>query len=158
MPCSYRFTRTDFRSALAYIADTHSPESARKHVLKEVNVVLDAYTNQNFRRLSYIVQDGESYELGYRQSVPPLVLAACIARYRDQNCAGDTAIQVADLLAAPNSPGVICQIPEDRLRAGLEALKSRPGFSLERRADLDQARLTDDTPDYQWMERYYASR
>ena len=71
---------------------------------------------------------------------------------------GDTAISVGDLLSAPDSPGLICQIPEDHLRAGLEALRMQPGLSLESRADLDQIRLTDSTRDYQWMERYYASR
>ena len=158
-PLSQRFTRDEFRNAFSHLSDSHSQKSAQKHVLKEVNVTLNAYTKQGFSRLAYLTENGEAcYVLGYREPVPPLVFAASIARYRDQHRPGDTALSIADLLTAPNSPGVVCQIPEDRLRAGLEALKTQPGMSLESRADLDQVRLTDATPDYQWMERYYQSR
>ena len=158
VPERSRFTLAQFRAAFHDLAVTHSSYSARTHVGTEVLTVVNAYTQQNFARLAYLVEDGDCYSLGYREPVPPLVLAACIARYRDQHRSGDTALSITDLLSAPNSPGVVCQIPEDRLRAGLEALKTQPGLSLESRADLDQVRLTDTTPDYQWMERYYASR
>ena len=50
------------------------------------------------------------------------------------------------------------QLGEDRLRGLLERLKVQPGFSLESQADLDQVRLTDNTPGYAWMERYYVSK
>jgi len=152
------FSRDDFRAAFGNLADSHSDKSVRHHVLKEVNVTLDAYTRQNFSRLAYLWADGDIFTPGYREAVPPLVLAACIARYRDRHRPGNTAISISDLLSAPNSPGVVCQISEDRMRAGLEALRAQPGFSLESRADLDQVRLTNGTKDYQWMERYYASR
>ncbi len=153
------FTRDEFRKSFHYLAESHSKDSASKHVLKEVNTTLNAYSKQHFARLAYIQETGEySYVLSYREPIPPLVLAACIARYRAMHRPGDTAISVTDLLSAPNSPGVICQIPEDRLRAGLEYLKSEPGISLESRADLDQVRLTDATTDVEWLERYYARR
>ena len=154
-----RFTRDEFRDVFAHLSVSHSQKSSKNHVLKEVNVTLDAYTKQGFSRLAYLTAGGDSsYILGYREAVPPLVLAACIARYRDKHRPGDTALAVTDLLTAPNSPGVVCQITEERLRAGLEALKTQPGMSLESRADLDQVRLTDTTLDYVWMERYYQSR
>ena len=136
----------------------YSEKSLSSHVNIEVTAFVQAYTQSNLSRLVYLTEADEQYRLGYREPLPPLVLAACIARYRDQYRQGDTALAVTDLLSAPNSPGVVCQIPEDRLRAGLEALKTQPGLSLESRADLDQVRLTDDIRDYQWMERYYASR
>ncbi len=81
-----------------------------------------------------------------------------MVRYRDRHRPGDTAPSVPDLLAAPNSSGPVCQIRKDRLRAGLEALKSQPGLSLESRADLDQIRLTENTQDYEWMARYSKAR
>jgi hypothetical protein len=156
---SQRFTRNEFRLGFDYLSKSHSKDSVQKHVLKEVNVILNAYTKQNLNRLVFIIENGQSgYSLGYREPIPPLVLGACIARFRDQHRPGDTALSISDLLTAPNSPGIICQIPEDRLRDGLETLKTQPGLSLESRADLDQVRLTDATKDYRWMERYYASR
>ena len=128
VPGCRRFTRDEFRAAFTDLSDNHSLQSAQKHVLKEVNVVLNAYIHQNFRQLAYLVPEGDAYASGYVEAVPPLVLAACIARYRDHHRPGDTALPVSDLLSGPNSPGVVCQIPEDRLRAGLEALKTQPGF------------------------------
>jgi hypothetical protein len=152
------FTQDQFLMTFADLSVTHSSYSARAHVRKEVRVVLDAYTNRNLARIAYLQSDGMKWCLSYREPVPALVLAACVARFKNLHRNGHSAIVVGDLLTAPNSPGLVCQIPEDRLRASLEELKTEPGFSLESRADLDQVRLTDDTADYVWMERYYARR
>lgn len=153
------FGRKHLSAQLEDLRDQFTVSSFTPYVNKEMRSLLNAYTHQNFARLAYLLPDGEDrYTLGYREPVPPLVLAACIVRFRDTHRPGDTALSIRDLLEAPNSPGVVCQIPEDRLRAGLEALKTQSGMSLESRADLDQVRLRDDTRDHQWMERYYEGR
>lgn len=153
------FTVDDFRGQFGDIKEQFTKNSFSAYVNKETRSLLDAYTVQKFARLEYLHHEGEEgYRLAYREPLPPLVLAACIARYRDQHRPNDNSLSVSDLLNAPNGPGVVCQIPEDRLRSALEYLKTQPGISLESRADLDQIRLTDNTQDYQWMERYYASR
>ncbi len=157
-PSPRGFSLLGFRALFDDLKSQLAKYSGNRHISKETLTVLDAYTNQNFSRLAYLRADDDRYSLSYREPVPPLVLAACIARYRARHRPGDTAISVADLLTAPNSPGWICQIPEDRLRASLEELRTQPGLALESRADLDQVRLTDNTPDHVWMERYYASR
>ena len=159
VPVAQCFTLAQFRVRFESIRLQFTKSSFQGYVAKETRSLLDAYTNQNFSRLMYLRREGEDgYAPGYRETVPPLVLAACIARFRARSRAGDTALSIQDLLAAPDSPGVVCQITEDRMRAGLESLKSQSGLSLESRADLDQVRLTDATTDWQWMERYYASR
>jgi len=155
MPRKSTFSYADLRASYADIENTHSQYTARKHVTAETKTILDAYTEQNFSRLAYLRQDGDSYGLSYREAIPPLVLAAMITRYRDRHHPGTTAISIEELLTAPNSPGWVCQIPEDRMRKTLESLKNVPGFSLESRADLDQLRLTSEVEDYQWMERYF---
>ena len=158
LPRAGTFSYNDFRASYADIENTHSEYTARKHVTAETKTILDAYTHQNFSRLEYLRESGEEYSLSYREPVALLVLAAMIARYRDRHRAGATSIAIEELLTAPNSPGWVCQIPEDRFRSALEMLKNQPGFSLESRADLDQIRLTDATPDTTWMERYYEQR
>lgn len=158
MPSRRRLTRNQVRDALNDLRQYFSEQSIQKHVLKEVNTVLDAYTNQRLARLAFLRADGDGYMLAYREPVPALVLAASIARFRDLYRSGDTAVPVPDLLAAPNSPGVVLQLGEERLRAMLEELKTQPGLSLESRADLDQVRLTDGASYVEWMKRYYASR
>jgi hypothetical protein len=158
LPSCKTFMVSEIAAMFDDLAGKYAEKSLKSHIDKEANAFFRAYTESNLNRLAYIHQSDSQYRLGYREPVPPFVLAACIVRYRDQHRPGDTALSVTDLLSASNSPGVVCQIPEDRLRAGLEALKTQPGLSLESRADLDQVRLTDNTRDYQWMERYYASR
>jgi hypothetical protein len=158
VPTRSKFTREQARAAFDDLRQWVSEKSIRQHDLKELNTFLDAYIEQHFSRLAYLRKDGEVYMLAYREDVPPLVLAASIARFREKHRPGDTAVAVSDLLGAPNSPGLVFQLDEGRLRASLEQLKTQPGISLESRADLDQVRLTDKTADYTWMERYYAGR
>ncbi len=162
VPSRRRVTRDQIRSAFDDLHQWYSAYSIQKHVLKEVNTVLDAYTQQRLSRLAYLRRepgvDGDAYVLAYREPVPALVLVASIVHFRDRARSGDSAVTIPDLLTAPNSPGVVFQLGEDRLRALLEDLKTQPGLSLESRADLDQLRLTDDATDVEWMRRYYASR
>ena len=158
VPTKSQFSADDLHSSYDYLRLTYSEYSVRTHVRSEIKTILDAYTNQQFARLAYLRQTDEGYSLGYRQPVPLLVLAASISRFRDRHHAGNTAVSVRDLLTADNSPGVVFQMHEDTLRAGLEQLKHGHGFSLEARADLDQLRFAEDIPDHVFMERYYASR
>lgn len=120
--------------------------------------MLDAYTNQYFARLDYLHLENDIYTLSKAEPVPSLVLGSCIACFRDRHRSNDTAISVTDLLTTSDGPGVVLQLEGNRLRILLEQLKVQPGFSLESQADLDQVRLTDNTPDYIWMERYYVSK
>jgi hypothetical protein len=158
LPKQPRFTRERLRAAFDDLREWFSEKSIKKHVLKEINSFLDAYTNQSFARLVYLRAEGEEYALGYRAPIPPLVLAASMAHFRGDRRAGDTAVSIPDLCSAPNSPGVVFQMPEDRLRATLEELKTQPGISLESRADLDQLRISPDLTDIELMKRYYDSR
>ena len=156
LPEHTRFSLLDLRASFDDLKAQMPPKS--KHIAIETTNLLDAYTEQAFSRLAYVRADGDVFALSYREAMPPLVLAACIARFRDRHRPGATALSVEEILTAPHSPGRICLLPADRVRNALEHLRSQSGFALESRADLDQVRLTDDMPDTLWMERYYASR
>jgi hypothetical protein len=158
LPTRRTVTREQARAAFNDLRQTLTEYSIQKHVLQELNTVLDAYMNQNFARLDYLYLENDTYVLGKAESVHPLVLAACIVCFRDRQHFNDTAVSVRDLLTTSNGPGVVMQLGEDRLRGLLEQLKVQPGFSLESQADLDQVRLTDNTPAYVLMERYYVSK
>jgi len=158
LPKQSRLTRENLKTSFDDLRPYFTEYSLVKHVREEIKTFLDAYTNQSFARLVYLRAEGEWYALGYRQPIPPLVLAASIAHFRDSRRAGDTAVSIPDLCTALNSPGVVYQLPEDRLRAMLEELKNQPGISLESRADLDQLRFSPDLTDVELMKRYYDSR
>jgi Protein of unknown function (DUF4007) len=157
LPTNKCITLEQASAAFDDLHRTIGGQSIHKHVLNELKSAFDAYTNQHLARLDYLQLDNATYILNKNPSLPPLVLSACIAHFRDRHRFGDTAISIPDLLANPNGPGVVLHMEENRLRALLEQLKMEPGFSLESRADLDQIRLTDNTPDYGWMERYYVN-
>lgn len=158
VPAHRAFTREQARATFDDLRGAFSEDSIKKHVLSELNTVLDAYTNQNLSRLAYLTLNDEGYALGYREPVPALVIAASIAYYRDQRQAGATAVAIQSLLTAPCGPAVVFQFSEDRFRALLEELKTQPGLSLESRADLDQIRLADGMSADDWMRRYYEQR
>ncbi len=158
LPARRNISREQARAAFNDLRQVLTEHSIQSHVLKELNTVLDAYTNQYFARLNYLHLENDTYILGKAESVPPFVLGACIVCFRDRHRSNDTAVSVTDLLSTSNGPGVVLQLVEDRLRGLLEQLKVQPGFSLESQADLDQVRLTDNTPAYAWMERYYVSK
>jgi hypothetical protein len=158
MPKQRAFTVKGFRAEFEDLRLLFAPVSYTRYVNAETRAILDTYTNQQFSKLAYLRAQDDGYSLGYRQPVPLLILAAAITRFRDQHQPGNTAVSIRDLLTAPNSPGVVFQMPEDTLRAGLEQLRQGHGFSLEARADLDQLRLAEDIPDHRRLERYYASR
>lgn len=158
-PQVHPLTLQQFRQCLADEQQNSISASTKMHIYQETRLVFDTYIHKNFAKLGYFcTAEGTLCDLGHCQALPTLVLAASIAHYRDRYHAGDTAVLVADLIEAPNGPGVVFQLSEEHLRAALEELKLYPGVLLESRADLDQVRLTDTMPDYVWMECYYASR
>ena len=158
IPAQRYLTRQQARQAFDDLKLYVTAYTMKDHVPDEIGKCLDAYISQRFNRLAYLRAEGDSFALSYREPVPQLVLAASIVCFRDRHRPGDTAVPVPDLLTDRNGPGVVFQMDEGLLRATLESLKLQPGLSLESRADLDQVRLTDNTPDYAWMERYYAQR
>lgn len=155
LPAHNCITREQANAAFDDLRLTIGGQSIQRHILKELNSTFDAYINQYFARLNYLHLDNTTYILNRNTLVPALVLGACIVCFRDHHRPGETAVSVPDLLVDPNGPGVVLHLEESRLRTLLEKLKMEPGFSLESRADLDQVRLADNTPDYSWMERYY---
>ncbi len=162
LPARRATTREQIRADLNDLREWFSEYSLKAHVLKEVNTVLGAYTEQRLARLAYLRLNGDletgTYALGYREPVPLLVVLASLAHYRDVHHEGATALSIPELVAAPNGPGVIFQLKEERLRAVLEELKTQPGLTVESRADLDQVRLAEGATAEAWLARYYATR
>ncbi|GHP00801.1 hypothetical protein KSF_108480 [Reticulibacter mediterranei] len=158
LPGRQRFTLKDFRAWLMSLQKSNS-KAAKRSLYQETYLVLDTYVKRSFVQLEYLSHEKRKpYQRGNSHSLPPLVLGACLARYRDRHQSDATALLVADVLTAPNSPGVILHLHEDDLRTLLEQIKTVQGIELESRADLDQVRLNETMTDVKWMELYYDCR
>jgi hypothetical protein len=158
IPTYRTFTREQARATFDDLRGIFSEDSIKKHVLSELNTVLDAYTNQNLSRLAYLKLNGDGYTLGYREPIPALIVAASIVHYRDEYQDGASAVGIQNLLTDRYGPSVVFQLSEERFRSVLEELKTQPGLSLESRADLDQVRLAEAITADDWMRRYYEQR
>ena len=158
LPVSRNITREQIQNAFNDLQQMYTLRSFQSHITKELNTILDAYTNQQLASIAYIYQQNDIYVLNKGENIPSLVLCACIACFIQRHQSSSTTVSVQDLLNVTNGPGVILQLEESHFRKLLEQLKWQPGFSLESRADLDQVRLTDRVYAYEWMERYYASK
>jgi hypothetical protein len=152
------FTIQEARGYFSSLYDPSNQPSRKTNVYRETRLVLDAYLHKNFVCLGYLCLDGKRYALGERYPLPPEVLGASIARYRERYHAQDATAGIVELLTEPNGPGRIFQLSERTLRFMLEKIKNAGGMTLESRADLDQVRINPTITDITWMERYYASR
>lgn len=129
----------------------------KHHIGKEIRIILDAYSNQNFKRLSLIEEEGSRYVVNRNQDIPPLILLASILWYKDNYYPGATAVDIKELCINHNSPGRVFILDEHIIRNMLEKLKIQGLIGIESRADLDQVRIKEDQTFEGAVEAYYNS-
>jgi hypothetical protein len=141
------------------LRDRFSARSVDKHVPKEIQAFLRAYTDHRFRKLEYLGDIDGGYLLSDRPTaVPGLVLLALALQYRDRFRPGATGVEIPDLCHSDNSPGRILNVPELGVRQMLESLNRRGLLSIESRADLDQIRFGPDLSTLEVLSAYYEER
>lgn len=127
----------------------------KHHINKEIRIVIDAYTNQKFKKLSLIEEEGTKYTVNRNQDVPPMILLASILSYIENFYPGATAVDIKELCSNHNSPGRVFVLDEFVLRNMLEKLKNQGLISIESRADLDQVRIKENQTFEGVVEAYY---
>ena len=127
------------------------------HIGKEIRIVLDAYTNQNFKKLSLIEEESTGYAVNRNQDIPPMILLASIIWYKEKYYPGATAVDIQELCKNQNSPGRIFILDEFTFRNMLEKLKNLGLINIESRADLDQVRIKEEQTFERTVEAYYNS-
>jgi len=114
--------------------------SIRKHVPKEVNFVVDAYSNRNLHKLELLHQspDGLIYLRRYT-NFSPSVLSAMIYDF----CATKEThlFQVGEMAVTPGSPAVVFGLDVASFRQQIEGLHDRGWLRYETTHNLDQIRL-----------------
>lgn len=127
------------------------------HIGKEIYIIIDAYTNQNFKKLNLIEKDSKRYVIIRNQEIPPMIILAAIIWYKEKYYPGATAVDIQELCINKNSPGRIFILDEYEFRSRLENLKNEGLINIESRADLDQIRIKDGQTFEKTVESYYKS-
>lgn len=139
----------DADGAKAYFSDLSehfSAQSVARHLRKELHVFFNAYTEQQFNRLHYLVEENGKFHIGRPVPVPDLVFAAAVVMFRDHTHPKSTAVDIPTLCSADNSVGRVFAMNETTVREMLERLHRRGVLTIESRADLDQVRLPTPAP------------
>jgi len=114
--------------------------SIRKHVPKEVNFVVDAYSNRNLHKLELLHQspDGLIYLRRYT-NFSLSVLSAMIYDF----CATKEShlFQVGEMAATPGSPAMVFGLDAASFRQQIEGLHDRGWLRYETTHNLDQIRI-----------------
>ena len=156
IPENDRFSTAIARPHFDDLSQFYSERSMEKHLLKEISVVWNAYTEQAFHYLSYIRAESDRiYVRSDHEPVPPYIFCAAVLSYRERSLPGAATLDVSMLAHKANSPGRIFDLTERQVRELLEEVKELGYIYVETRADLDQIRFRDDYDFLDVMRRYY---
>lgn len=134
----------------------YSERSVTEKLPKEVGAVLAAYSRSELAQLGLLTESGKgAFEKAKPVEVPELAFLFCLLYYRDHYSPGSTAISNTDVCQAETSPGKVFNLPEFQVRAAVERLHNAGLVRLEKLANLDQVRLSDDLTQEFVLERIY---
>ncbi len=135
-------------------AGQYSNRTMGKGLREEVRLVVDAYTNQNFSRLSLLQQtsDDRLYRRRYSGFEPP-ILAAMAYDYAERN--QTHLFRMRDLSEQPGAPGFVFGVEATGFRQELEALHDVGWVRYETTHGLDQFRLKADLMPLCFLRAYY---
>lgn len=131
-----------------FFSDLHvhfSERSVTEKLPKEVGAVLAAYSRSEFAQLGLLTDSVRGdFERARPVAVPDLAFLFCLLYYRDHYSPGSTAISNKDVYQAEHSPGKVFNLPDHQVRATVERLHDAGLVRLEKLANLDQVRFSDE--------------
>jgi len=155
----YNETEVTVKKAIPYFQDLvgdFTEKSLKRNVPKELNAFFNAYTEQNFNKLKYIIKTANnSYIINHDIEVPDICILASCYLYRDRYIRGATGIEIEHLIKEQNSPGRVFHISEHQLRLSLERLHKEHYISIESRANLDQIRFRSNEHWFDIVKQFY---
>lgn len=133
-----------------------SERSVTEKLPKEVGAVLAAYSRSELAQLGFLTESGKGeFEKARPVEVPDLAFLFCLLYYRDRYSPGSTAISNTEVCQAEHSPGKVFNLPEYQVRATVERLHDASLVRLEKLANLDQVRLSDELTQEFVLEKIY---
>lgn len=124
-------------------------------IRKEINNVLNAYTEQGFRKLGLISVTDNNFVFNKNQPIDEYVFLILIYLFKEKYYPHATTMDISFLLEEENSPGRVCLLSESKLRKMIEHLSSQRLINLETQADLDQIRFIEEDTFEKHLIRYY---
>ena len=144
-PAQDRF-EVDFVSKqyLSDLAPYISEKTFENKLPTEISAVFGAYTRTNLSKLKIIQELNKGVFIKTKPiDIPILSLLFCIFLFRESKFSGSSALTIKDICQHENSPGLVFNLPEYKIREDLENLHNSELIRLEIFGNLDQVRFSD---------------
>ncbi len=159
IPENQRFSTAIARPYFDDLAVSYSANTMDDNVGREIAMVWNAYTEQEFAHLHYLQAESEQiYTRGYGDLTIPAVFLAAVLLYRERYAPGAATLDIEILARAPNSPGRVFGLSQRQAHDLLEQAEGPGSINVETRADLDQVRFPGDLHYLTVMQSYYEAR
>lgn len=137
------------KARFADVREVYARESAI-YFGKEIRSFFRAYTEGALSSLAYLAVEDDRFICPSMLRVPPIAFAYSLFSFSRSYRAGETAIDIGEITAAPSSPGRIFLMREADVRAHLERMHRNGVVSIENKGHLDQVRFVNppDPADY----------
>jgi len=153
-PLGYEGWLNFFRTSLA---GQYSERSLRRHISEEVRFLIQAYTENNLKKLGLIVKDSQG-KLSRRRYLQPTPLVFCAILYDYAKQQGTELMQVEDLLQSQGSPPVLFFMGKEVFVATVEKLHDKGYIRYEGTHDLNQLRLKEEYCPESFLKAHYENK
>ena len=110
----------------------------------EISAVFGAYTRTNLSKFNIIQELNKGVFIKTKPiDIPILSLLFCIFLFRESKFSGSSALAIKDICQHENSPGLVFNLPEYKIREDLENLQYSELIRIEIFGNLDQVRFSD---------------
>lgn len=134
----------------------YSERTISEKLPKEVGAVFASYTRTNLSRLNIIEEQKTGNFIKSNPSeIPYGAFLVCLNLYKQNKFPGSTSISFSDILFGNDSPGLVLNLPEYKVREILENLHNKNLIRLEKFANLDQVRFFEDQSSKDTLEKMY---
>jgi hypothetical protein len=139
------------------LKNDYTDHSLKDHMPKEIRFIIDAYINQNFKKLEILYLDSRDFLLFRRHSnFQPPILAAMIY---DFGIKSDSYLfQIKDLAKTSGSPPRVFGLDDSLFRQQIEKLHEHDWLRYETTHNLDQIRLKSKFASIEFICAYYENR
>ena len=135
----------------------YSKKSLQDHLPKEVRFIIEAYTENSFKKLELLSKDSQGKLAKRRYLTPtPLIFSAILYHYAEKQ--KTNLLQVEDLLQVPGSPPKLFFMGRELFNDTMELLHEKGYLRFEGTHDLNQLRLKEEYTSASFLTAFYENR